>query len=592
MNGGGLSEVERRTLEILSAPAVLLMILWLLTSAAWAAIGFDLVLGLAGFAATRLLVPSGESGGSPGRLWSAALRWIGPSLLVVGIASLGFGLLCLPPGDLKRQALVMLTAPAGLWGLLPGADMPARSDDLWLHVWIVGVAAQLALGWSLVVAGAQALGKRGLIRPLAAVGLMAALALDLWLAATGRERQALLLAPAQAAPFLAGALVAMSPLRSPAAWIAFLRGPAGAGLAGVGRLAVPFWLWLWPLWQGVRLIAARSPTPLEVMAVLAAAVGLALATAALTTALGSGRRRVHTGVVLAVLALVAGSLVALDGLPGRAAPAVRAEEAAARRTPPLQAACNVESDRLPPAHACTVPAGSGPDVVLWGNSHASHLSPALLAWAEGRGLGVRQATRSGCLPLLRRRAGLVDQGCLAFNRAAVVEWGRARPEVVLLGAGWTVVLEQAPGDPGRNLDALIEETAHTVRALRAAVGPGTLIVLLGTTPDHDFAPGACHARRAFLGLDTMRCDLAIPANAGLARAVDARLAALAAAEPGVALYRPWTALCQGMAEDDRCRTRGGGDPWYSDMNHLTAAGGARQAEALAAVLDSRFPRGP
>lgn len=584
MNGGGLSEIDRRTLELLSTPAVLLMSLWLLTPAVWAAIGFDLALALAGFAATRLLIPSdrggGEGGGgSPGRLCSAALRWIGPALLVVGVASLGFGLLCLPPGDLKRQAIVMLTASTGLWGLVPGVDAPAHSDDLWLHVWIVGVAAQLALGWSLVVAGAKALGKRGLLRSLAVIGLLAALALDLWLTGEGRGRQALLLAPARAAPFLAGALVALSPLRSPEAWAAFLRRRAGASLARVGRIAVPFWLWLWPVWQGVRLITARSPTALEVTVILVAAVGLALATTALMSA-SSFRRRVHPGAAVAILALAAASVVALDGLPGRASPAVRSEETAAGRTPPLQAACNVENDRLPPAASCTVRAAASADVILWGNSHASHLSPAVLDWARTNGLSVRQATKSGCPPLLGDDAGQADRDCMRFNRAAATEWGRMKPDVILLGAGWTVVAQTGPGDAAGRLDALMDALEHTVVELRREVGPEARIVLLGTTPDYDRSPAACHARRAFVGLSTRRCDLRTPANAALAARADERLARIAAGRPAVSLFRPWTALCSGSL----CRTRGPEGPWYADRLHLTEAGGRAQAGALSALL--------
>ena len=63
------------------------------------------------------------------------------------------------------------------------------------------------------------------------------------------------------------------------------------------------------------------------------------------------------------------------------------------------------------------------------------------------------------------------------------------------------------------------------------------------------------------------------------------LAGFAAAEPGVILYRPWDALCEG----DRCHTRGAGGPWYSDPSHLTAAGGAIQAEAFVRALDGRVP---
>ncbi|HYC75857.1 SGNH hydrolase domain-containing protein, partial [Brevundimonas sp.] len=248
---------------------------------------------------------------------------------------------------------------------------------------------------------------------------------------------------------------------------------------------------------------------------------------------------------------------------------------------------HTEGAALPAAHPCTVPAEADADVVLWGNSHADHLSPAVLAWARQRGLAVRQATRSGCLPLLRERAGVASDDCAAFNRSAVAEWGREAPQVVIVNAAPTLPRGGVSADTARQLDVLFGELAHTLRMLRAQVGPRTLIVLLGTTPEYAFAPASCHARRAFLGLTTGMCDRAVPANAELAGVVDERLTALAAAEAGVAVYRPWTALC----DRGGCRTRGPNGPWYRDGRHLTAAGGRAQSQALARLLNERFPGG-
>ncbi|HYC96923.1 SGNH hydrolase domain-containing protein [Brevundimonas sp.] len=561
--------------------------------------GFHLALALAGFAITDLTIAAPEERTAARLLgvWGRAAAWAVPAVVVVVAAVLMAGLALLPPADLRNQGWTALWTALGNSGaelLKQGAYTPRSSSELLLHGWLIGVAAQLAPGWSAILVLMRRLGLARWIVIAAVLGLAASLALDLFMRRQGLHPAAFYLAPPRAWPFLAGALAALiarRPGRPAPGWaIRPLE-----GLARFGVVALPFYLWSWPLLALPGLILARPLSLPEAALALAVAALLALATHRwIETPV---RRRLEgrpiRALIFAAAALGAtgaagATLFALHGLPGRASAAVRAEEAGVLRRPPLQALCHTEGHALPAADRCTVPAGADVDVVLWGNSHADHLSPAVLAWAGGRGLGVRQATRSGCLPLLRARAPLTDEGCRAFNRAAVAEWGRAGPEVVLLGAAWTLILERSPGDPARNLDAVIEDLARTVRALRSEVGPRTLIVLLGTTPDYGFAPGACHARRAFLGLDTGRCDLAAPANAELAAMVDARLAALAAAEPGVTLYRPRDALCEGA----RCRTRGGDGPWYSDRSHMTAAGGAIQRRALQATLDAHVRSAP
>lgn len=559
-------------------------------------LGIPLALGLVGFAATRLATtdPAGRSvilelAG----IWAAMARWGVPALVIVIAAVLIAGVALSPPADLHGQAWTALWTVAGAAGMeliKQGGYDPGAGADLLMHGWLIGVAAQLAIGWSGVVVVLRRVGLGRWTGAVAGAGALVSLALDLAMRRQGFDPQAFYFAPPRAWPFLLGAVAALHPLRTPS-----VPEPAVAVLNGLARfsvLALPFYLWLWPLLAFPRLVLARPLTGPETIAALAGALLLAMATHLWVERPLRRRLRERSPGILAAAAVafaavgaLAATIFALDGLPGRATAEVRAEEAGMVRRPPLAAACHTEGEAIPPASGCIVPARRTADVVLWGNSHADHLSPAVLAWAGERGLAVRQATRSGCLPLLRPRLELANPGCVRFNRAAVAEWGETRPDIVLLGAGWTVVIAKAPGDDAVELDALATELTHTIRTLRAALGPDGLIVLLGTTPDYRFSPARCHARRAFLGLDTLRCDLARPDNLELAGAIDRRLAAVAAAEPGVALYRPWDALCA----DDVCRTRGREGPWYSDQSHMTAAGGAVQTATLAGVLNTRFP---
>jgi len=557
-------------------------------------IGAALALGLAGYAVTRLATVSPENGSildRQVRTWGALALWGVPAVSVVVLAVLIAGLALSPPADLHAQAWTALWTVLGGSGgelLKRGIYDPRTAADLLMHGWLPGVMAQLAVGWCLVVVLMQGAGLRRWIAAVAGLATLASLALDAGLRLEGLHLQAFYLAPPRAWPFMLGAIAA---LVAPG-WRA---GPGVASraldaLARLGEFALPFYMWVWPLLAFPRLVLAR---PLSVAETLAALLGAALLAWATGRWIEAPLRRrlagrpvaalVAAGAALAVAGLAAAALYASEGLPGRGG----AGKGEAPARPPLQAACHTEGETPPPADRCTVPADAAAEVVLWGNSHADHLSPAVLDWAGARGLGVRQATRSGCLPFLRPRARLANPGCIRFNRAAVDEWAEAPPRVILLGAAWTLLMEWTPGDDEAELEAMVDELTWTVRTLREELGPETLIVLLGTTPDHAFAPERCRDRRRFLGLDAARCDRAEPDNGVMAGAVDARLARIAASEPGVALYRPWDALCEG----DLCNTRGEGGAWYADASHLTAAGGAIQTRALARVLDARLTGG-
>ena len=547
--------------------------------------GFSVALGVTGFVVTRLLLA--EAAGWRGGLTvlARAALWVIPVMVLVCAVVLISGLLLLPPADLRNQAWTALWTAVGASGgelLKQGEWAPATSSELLLHLWIVGVAAQLVVGWTIVVVLLRALKAGRWIGWVALAGVIAAVALKMMMQGRGAAPQAFYLAPPHADLFLIGALIAMR--RWPFARLLMKR-PIGL-LVLAGRLALPFWFWLWPMLAFPRLILARSPEPWEVGAALLTAAVLAVATERgvqrpLERRLDArpGPSLLICGVLLGSLAVASAALFALDGLPGRASAAVRAEEAAVLVRAPLQSRCHMEEAVIPSAALCTVPTAATADVILWGNSHASHLSPALLAWSESRGHAMRQATMSGCLTLMD--LAIVSDACAHFNRQSIEEWGRVRPAMILLGAGWTRAFENASESEAARLDRLDRDLRETLALLRAKVGPRTRIVLLGTTPDYIVAPGACHARRAFLGLDTARCDLAAPDNTVLLTAIDARLAKIAAEEPGVTLFRPYDALCaQGL-----CRTRGQGGVWYSDRNHMTEAGGWAQTGALSVVLD-------
>lgn len=550
---------------------------------------FDGAFFIAGLATTGLMLGAERRGLLDA--WVAVLRRGLPALVIVLVGVLAVSVAVLPPADLTSQARTALWTALGVSGqhlMKQGGPDPAASDELLFHLWATGVGFQLFAGWTLTLAALIRLRLTRWIGVVAGAGLLLSLGLEVWMRGAGLHPQAFYLAPANAWPFLLGALLA----RLPRDWV------GGALLSGApwrraGALIWPFVLWLWPLATLPRMILARPLTLAENASILAVAGLFAFATwrwieKPVGSRLGDRAPTVlAAGAVCALaLALISAGIVAAQGFPGRADARLLAEAASIQRRPPLQAACHVDAGKTRPNPDCTKPAGGPAEVVVWGNSHTSHLTPAILDWTTHRGLRMRQATKSGCPALLVSGDGLASAECLAFNRAAVAGMGEGTPpRLVILGGAWTVIMARSHADDRQEVEGLERDLAATVQRVRAVVGPGTGIVLVGTTPDFDFAPAACHARRRFLGLDTGRCDLAPAANAEKAAVLDEVLARVAAGQAGVRVFDPATALC----EQGLCRTRSAEGPWYADRHHLTPAGGLAQSQAVAAVLDAAWP---
>jgi len=165
--------------------------------------GIPLALGLAGFAVTRLATTAdGRSmvRGLAG-VWTAIALWGLPALVVVLLAVLLAGVMLSPPADLYGQAWTALWTAAGASGgelIKQGVYDPGTGQDLLMHGWLTGVAAQLAVGWSLTVVVLRRLGLGRWIVAVAGLGALASLALDVALQDQGFEPQAFYFAPARA----------------------------------------------------------------------------------------------------------------------------------------------------------------------------------------------------------------------------------------------------------------------------------------------------------------------------------------------------------------------------------------------------------
>ncbi len=161
-----------------------------------------------------------------------------------------------------------------------------------------------------------------------------------------------------------------------------------------------------------------------------------------------------------------------------------------------------------PIPACVT--SNEPRFVVWGDSYAMHLVPALIG--SDPGIRLAQATRSVCGPLLDvgpflSAASYYNRGwakeCISFNRSVLSYIEKQRSvEVVVLSSpflqyadGSYYSLLTPDGDQRPSLQFAIDRMKGTIDALRKA---GKRVVLVAPLPQADFNMGDC-AERVTLG---------------------------------------------------------------------------------------------
>jgi hypothetical protein len=148
---------------------------------------------------------------------------------------------------------------------------------------------------------------------------------------------------------------------------------------------------------------------------------------------------VAIGLVAAMVAVTAGAwtIAAKDEIPSRLPPALLAlgrttyEYAGEYR----EGVCFLRPAQSAFAAGCAPSAGSGPLIVLWGDSHAAHLYPGLRTLAAAHGFRLAQYNASACPPVI----GLDAEErpfCKGINDEVIATIERLRPDVVVMSARW------------------------------------------------------------------------------------------------------------------------------------------------------------
>lgn len=427
--------------------------------------------------------------------YARRIRRIFPALLLVLVGVFAFGWQNMLPEEFKQLGKHIAGGATSianlvLWREAGYFDVSGEQKPL-LHLWSLGVEEQFYLVWPVLLVGAYRL-RWSPFWPIAIVGsgsfLLSVLTLShdpvaafyspltrawepmlgAFLAlrhhVVGGRTSSVDSAKAKAKAgigiaLLAGAIAVMNPtLPFPGGWAlvptvaAYLLIDAGSSapfaqsvlcsrpLVMVGLISYPLYLFHWPMLSALRIMSSGTAPVLWRALALLACFPLALLTYLyLETPIRKSRYPRLT--VATLLALMAGCAYAgyndysrgglefrMSRMVGAFADGVDFDRDRLWR----RGQCYLEGDDQGFSPAC-VDGGSGPVVMLWGDSRAAALSPGLRSASAERGIRFAQFSTSGCPPLVDGG----DKRCKESNAQVLGLVQTIKPATVLLTANWS-----------------------------------------------------------------------------------------------------------------------------------------------------------
>ncbi len=235
-------------------------------------------------------------------------------------------------------------------------------------------------------------------------------------------------------------------------------------LVGVGLISYPLYLWHWPVITAARTIGVAPEKLVPAILIFVLSMAFAYAT---WRWIELPIRRWRTAPPRRAFAML-GSLSAVflgatilveatDGLPQRLPAELIAtlDGKHSWKGSPQLTCMGAWPDstldfgsRTKPDSPCFLGNPVGPvAVVLWGDSHAATLAPAVSAAAAEAGLAGGTYTKGGCLPVPYKRLHELtgDRECLVFAERTVGQIEASNAKVVLLAGRWPTLLEGGYG---------------------------------------------------------------------------------------------------------------------------------------------------
>jgi peptidoglycan/LPS O-acetylase OafA/YrhL len=233
---------------------------------------------------------------------------------------------------------------------------------------------------------------------------------------------------------------------------------------------------------------------------------------------------------------------------------------------------------LATADGCMIGNGGSPVVLLWGDSHADHLVPALAEQTRLRHMRLLPLTMGGCKPYVSHTSGFAsgfargyEADCLSFNaevRSSLPKLKALHATVVVLAARWSVPsLWESPREPWER------ELSNAVGEIRA---DGLDVVLAADVPDFPKSVPECLAR-----LNSDMCGRRRDEVERDRASAMFALRRIAQQFDRVVIWDPVDQLC----DETRCEAMRGQSILYADRHHLSYEGGLSLSRTVGEALD-------
>lgn len=387
-------------------------------------------------------------------------------------------------------------------------------------------------------------------------------------------------------PVLGAAAVIVGCIQAPKSVVARLL--SWRPLVAIGLVSYGWYLWHWPLLAIARAHTLGEMGPLATLAVCVMSLGLAALTYLYVerpirlkrVPLMATRPRaflVGATAMVGVIALSA-ALGAYAKYVWPAQPANRSMRDALGEMRKVRAECGQSrpyAGTLVERPDCDSPVGSGsPQILVWGDSHASVLIPLVSKFAAQHATAMRIRYMPECPPFQDYSPTLVgvyrSRGCEEFNRdvLAEIETMRSRGlQSVVIAARWGAYLQ--------NPEAAAVAQEGLRKTLRELQRIGVQTVVSAPPPEMPHESPACLARRSIAACGTDRAS----AERNRASVLEMFSVSIGTSQQ-VRIVDPFDALCAG----DSCAPIIDGTVMFSDAHHLSEAGSMKLLPAYAPAL--------
>lgn len=436
-------------------------------------------------------------------------------------------------------------------------------------------AWELLLGAMLAIGGTPRIGQRIAAEALAVASLLGiAIVVHLYTPETRYPGTATML------PCLAtAALLATGSSARPALVNRMLSWPP---LVFVGLISYSLYLWHQPVLVFVNYYRIAPLTPVATAVLLASTLLVAATSWHLieqpvrARVLMKSTRTLLAGVGVGSAGILLVGLVLWnsDGFPQRFPPETRGLIVNTTATPELiRCVEEVSLKQVSAGRVCNYgPADPSPRVLVWGDSHALALMPAVNAMAKAHGMHTYFVAKYNCLPLFAPPSPTnIDAAtdryrCAAFNSAVVEAIARLKPELIILDGAWTAA-EPPPSVP--DIAAGIEQTVSRVGGRSRSICVVFAVPKLKYAVSHAlFVARRRHIPDDFLSLS--RAD-ALAQHGNMEREVRA-----IAQRSGLKVVDPKDVLCP----SDSCLYKADDRSLYFDDSHLSVYGALYVAPTL------------